>query len=65
MELRDIPPCGWINIKCQGGCITIHKARYHCTEGEAIQDDVDIAKKHCQDKDECRIKPGITHNINT
>ena len=64
MVRQDIPRCGWINVKCQGGCISIHKVGYHCKENEhSIQEHVDVAKKLCEDKEECRIEPGKEYVI--
>ena len=60
---KDIPGCGgWIDIKCKGGCISIHEVLYSCKEEAALNmepsfEQQKIVEDLCKGKESCRVKP--------
>jgi len=48
---------GWIKLNCEGGCIELHKIRYHCCHhGLApIPRQLGVANKICKDKERCEL----------
>ena len=59
MKQEDIPGIvGWVDLKCVGGCLTIHKVRYACKADGPDKVQLEIVQKLCQGKESCSIQPG-------
>ena len=59
MIKRDIDTKqGWIKIKCEGGCIELHKVRYNCCHNglDPIPENLDAANKLCKGREACEIR---------
>ena len=58
MKQEDIPGIvGWVDLKCVGGCLTIHKVLYACEADGPDKLQLEIVQKLCQGKESCSIQP--------
>ena len=59
MKQEDIPGIvGWVDLRCPGGCLTIHKVLYACQAAGPDKIQLEIVRKLCQGKESCFIQPG-------
>jgi hypothetical protein len=59
MKQEDVPGCGeWLELSCQGGCLTIHKILYSCRKKkESNAQQLQKVRDLCQGEETCRITP--------